>query len=70
LSSKRWTLDNPEDYRFVSAIYKGLYRKHHIFHMTEILDYLEKMPHLEQINSHITRNEGLTKSLKEDHKIN
>ena len=34
--------------------------------MDEILGFLEDHPDIERINSHIQRNEGYLKSLKED----
>jgi len=69
LSSKRWTLDNPEDYEFIKTIYKHLYHKNNRFGMNEILEFLDKNPEVEKINSHITRNEGYLKSLRQDRNI-
>ncbi len=66
LSGKRWTLDNPEDYMFIKAIYHNLYRKNKVFGMKEILRFLKMNPRIEKINQHIARNEGYAKSLKED----
>lgn len=66
LSGKRWTLDNREDYEFIKHIYNNLYKEKHIFGMEEILDFLKKRPEIEQINEHISRNEGYQKSLEED----
>ncbi|MFA4884236.1 MAG: glycosyltransferase family protein [Candidatus Margulisiibacteriota bacterium] len=66
LKEKRWTLDNQEDLEFVGKIYSALYQKNNLFSMDDILEYLAKYPELEQINSHITRNEGYQKSLRED----
>lgn len=66
LSGKRWTLDNREDYMFIRAIYKKLYKKNNIFGMKEILRFLKLNPQIEKINQHIARNEGYAKSLKED----
>jgi len=66
LSSKRWTLDQAEDYEFIKSIYKALVGKSPLFGMDEVLDYLRKHPELEKHNAHITRNEGYLKSLKQD----
>lgn len=66
LYSKRWTLDNKEDYVFLTAVYKKLYKKKPLFEMNDILKLLKQYPGLEKINSSITRNEGYQKSLKED----
>lgn len=69
LSSKRWTVDNPEDFKFVKAVFKDLYPKNRFFGLDEILKLLRKKPQLEKINQHISRNEGLKKSLRQDKKI-
>ena len=66
LFGKRWTLDEKEDYEFITHIYKNLYKKKPAFGMEEILELLAKHPELEEINKHLTRNEGYQKSLKED----
>lgn len=69
LSSKRWTLDQAEDYEFIKRVYAALYRKNHLFGIRDILALIEKEPELEKHNIHIGRNEGYKKSLKEDKKI-
>jgi len=62
----RWTLDNPEDYKFLSEIFDNLFIENsHISHKT-VLDFLAENEQLIEINSKIKRNEGLDKSLKED----
>lgn len=66
LGDKRWTLDEPEDYKFLKIIFKKLYPKNPFFGVEEIIDFLKKNPEIEKINSHIGRNEGLQKSLRED----
>lgn len=66
LSDKRWTLDEEKDYKFISAIYAGIYKKNSLFGMSEIITYLKSHPEIEHINKHIGRNEGYTKSLKND----
>jgi spore coat polysaccharide biosynthesis protein SpsF (cytidylyltransferase family) len=66
LSKKRWTLDNKEDYEFLKIIFDNLYYKNHNFNMNDILDFINKNPEIENINSHIIRNEGYKKSLLED----
>ncbi len=69
VSSKRWTLDNQEDYEFIIKVYKALYHKNNYFGMKEILAFLKEHPEHEKINSNIKRNEGYEKSLKEDKKL-
>lgn len=66
LSSKRWTLDEKADYKFIKLIYNKLYRKNSVFGIKEIIEFLECYPEYEQINQGIMRNEGYLKSLKKD----
>jgi spore coat polysaccharide biosynthesis protein SpsF (cytidylyltransferase family) len=70
LGRKRWTLDNPEDYEFVKAVYKNLYSQNPLFGMKEVLKFVGENPEIEKINQHITRNEGYLKSLREDKILN
>lgn len=65
LSHYRLTLDNEEDYLLLTALVKELGDKETWETYT---DYLIKHPELTKINKHLERNEGLTKSLKEDKK--
>lgn len=62
---KRWTLDNPEDYEFIKAVYREL-RRDRCFGMDAVLGLLKRRPELERINGHIARNAGYGKSLRED----
>jgi spore coat polysaccharide biosynthesis protein SpsF len=64
LSAMRWVVDEPSDLAFVRAIYDALGEKP--FGMREVLQLLSQRPELEQINSGITRDEGLKKSLLND----
>jgi spore coat polysaccharide biosynthesis protein SpsF (cytidylyltransferase family) len=69
-SQKRWTLDNEEDLEFLKQVYKRLYQKGSLFGMDDILKLIGDKPEIERINQHIIRNEGYTKSLKEDRTLN
>ena len=69
LSMLRWTVDEPEDFEFVRQVIEILYHKNRNFRMKDILQLLKQEPDLAQINAHITRNEGLLKSLAEDKKF-
>ena len=69
LSGKRWTLDNPEDLKFISAVYKA-FKGRGLFGMDEVLRLLAGRPELEKLNGAITRNEGYKKSLREDKRCN
>jgi len=66
LSRKRWTLDHPEDYDFIKIVYEHLFSKNPYFGFDEIMGFIKKNPEIEKVNQRITRNEGYSKSLKED----
>lgn len=53
LSHLRWTLDTPEDLRFIEEVYGALYREGEIFSTAAILTLLEGRPELAQINAHV-----------------
>lgn len=65
----RWTVDEPEDFELVSKIYEhfmGTDTKEN-FNYKEILSFLNDHPEIVAINKMFTRNEGLEKSIREDH---
>jgi spore coat polysaccharide biosynthesis protein SpsF (cytidylyltransferase family) len=66
LSSLRWTVDQPEDFEFVRAVYEELYPSKHDFSTPDILALLERRPELRLINSNIPRDAGLSKSRAAD----
>ena len=66
LSVLRWTVDEPEDFQFVTKVYEELYRKNAEFTMQDVLDLLNNQPELLKINNDFERNEGLLKSFRED----
>ncbi len=66
LSGYRWTLDEESDYELIKIIYEKLYDSKKFFSTNEILDLIAKNPRLSKINSHIIRNEGYLKSIKND----
>jgi spore coat polysaccharide biosynthesis protein SpsF len=70
LKDKRWTIDEPEDLKFIKIIYKNLYYEDSLFGMEAILNYLKENPEIEKINKNIIRNEGYFKSLNEDRGMN
>ena len=65
-SNMRWTVDDERDLRLVTAIYDVINAGERVFHMEEILQFLEKNTALLELNADIKRNEGYAKSLKED----
>lgn len=66
LSKLRWTVDEPEDFEFVKAVYERLYEQNPRFDMADILKLIDSSPELITINQGFVRNEGLAKSLAED----
>ena len=63
LSNFRWTVDNKEDFIFITKIYENLYEKNPNFKTADILKLIEEQPDLLQLNKHFRRNEGLEQSL-------
>ena len=59
LSHLRWTVDEVEDFEFVSAIYQKLYRDNPNFSLNDVLELLNKEPELALINDKFTRNQAL-----------
>lgn len=52
-SSYRWTLDEPDDYAFMQAVYKELYQANSQFVIDDVLALLEEKPELIAINQHV-----------------
>lgn len=69
-SHYRWTLDNKEDYELLKIIYDKLYKDGAYISWISVIKFLDNNTELLKINSAIQRNEGFTKSLKEDKNIN
>jgi spore coat polysaccharide biosynthesis protein SpsF len=67
-SAQRWTVDEPEDFEFVSRVYEALYPKKPAFVMGDVLTLLNENPRLGDINAAHRRNEGFLKSLRADAK--
>jgi spore coat polysaccharide biosynthesis protein SpsF len=65
----RWTIDEPEDYEFLKAVFRELYVPGRPFSYRDVFSLLERRPELRAINAHIIRNEGYLKSLREDEKF-
>ena len=63
MSHHRWTLDEPEDFKFLSFVFDELYVKGSIFYTHQIIKLLEINPEISNINSNIIRNEGYQNSL-------
>ncbi len=65
-SHHRWTLDEQEDYEFLSKVYDKLAEKNLYGHFEDVLMVLEENPDLPSINSRFGRYEGLRRSLMQD----
>jgi spore coat polysaccharide biosynthesis protein SpsF len=57
LSHHRWTLDTPEDYALIRALYEALYRPGQSFGMMEIVNFLDTRPELYAVNRKIVQKE-------------
>ncbi len=60
----RWTLDRPEDLRFLRRVFEKLGSDSRGVRATDVLQLLKDDPELARINSHIERNEGFRPSLE------
>jgi len=61
----RWTVDSYDDLRFVTEVYKALYKPSEVFGRDEIFELLRKHPELMAVNAGHERNEGHTMSSEE-----
>jgi spore coat polysaccharide biosynthesis protein SpsF len=61
-NAERWTLDEPDDYGFLRAVYDGIGKT--FFGMEDVLRFLERNPDIRRLNQGIARNEGLLKSME------
>ena len=50
--SHRWTIDYPEDYAFIKAVFEELYSLNPQFGLPEILQLLENRPDIARLNAH------------------
>lgn len=55
-SHLRWTLDEPEDYRFIKAVYEALYKEDNYFGWLDVIAWQTKNPERLSINSMHKRN--------------
>ncbi|MDB4279398.1 glycosyltransferase family protein [Paraglaciecola sp.] len=62
-SAYRWTVDEVEDFEFVTKVYEHLYNKKPHFSFQDILNLIEDHPELKEINHQFQRNAGLENSL-------
>ncbi len=64
LSHLRWTVDEPDDYEFISRVYENF--PNTLFSFDDILNLLNKHLELNEINIHHERDEGYKKSITDD----
>jgi spore coat polysaccharide biosynthesis protein SpsF (cytidylyltransferase family) len=62
ISQYRWTVDEPEDFEYISNIYK-YFNYDFLVDWKKVLEKIDKIP---SRNSHLNRDEGLVKSEQED----
>lgn len=65
----RLTLDEEEDFKLISHIYKKFFKGNSYFPSESVIEYLNSNPQIASINSKIIRNEGYLKSIKFDDNI-
>ena len=66
-STYRFTVDEPEDFEVVKAIFEAMYQRNALpFDFGVIKNFLDAHPEIAQKNAHIIRNEGLLISLRND----
>ncbi len=70
LQHLRWTMDHPADYQLIKTIYEALYEPGKIFLSDDVLAFLETKPHLTQINSGISRDEGIKRAVLQETSLN
>ena len=58
-SDLRWTVDNPDDFEFVSQIYAALWKSNPAFEYQDVLEYLNTNPQLNRTDDSSPRNAAL-----------
>jgi spore coat polysaccharide biosynthesis protein SpsF len=53
LSHHRWTLDTPEDWELIKAVYDALSPHGELFSTTDVLKLLNERPELAKLNAHV-----------------
>ena len=65
-SALRWTVDEPQDFELITAVYASLYPHKPDFDTGDILTLLAEHPELSAMNGSFARNEGYELSLQKD----
>jgi len=58
LSDLRWTVDELEDFEFVTRVYEYLFHKTPNFDLNDVLMLIQQHPQLKEINGHFLQNEA------------
>lgn len=66
LSHHRWTVDEPQDFEFVTKVFESLYPDNPTFSTDDVLKLLKQEPELMKINYDIIHGAGYEKSIRED----
>ncbi len=66
MSHIRFTVDTAKDIVVVKKIFENLYREGNVFHMQEVIDFLQKHPEITKINKDTPRNAGFLASLRKE----
>lgn len=68
-SEYRLTVDYPEDFELVKAVFENLYPNNPFFTLKDIVGFLESNPNIKKLNRHIVRNIGWQKAFEKDRKV-
>lgn len=49
----RWTIDHPEDYLLIRAVYNGLYHSNPHFRCEDVMTFLRQHPEIDLLNEHL-----------------
>jgi spore coat polysaccharide biosynthesis protein SpsF len=66
LSALRWTLDEPADYELLRRVVNALEQRNPGFRLADVLQLLAEHPEWQDLNRDFARNEGYTKSLRQE----
>lgn len=69
LSAHRLTVDEPEDFEKIRRIYETLYLQKPDFSINDVLTLLDDNDELSELNAHIARNEGTSRSESKDREL-
>lgn len=65
-SQYRLTVDYPEDFEAVKAVFTNLYHVNHLFTMEDIVNFLKNNPNIYKMNKDIASNQGWQTAFEKD----